>query len=256
MSGCCGIDTENGQAPGGGVVSFSVTSYEVDFSAQPAAVMAVGPNSIAGYDWEYFQRGTDVTQLDGATGLTYAASATSGAWTSSALNATNISIPMSTLYLPAVLNCDMRAVLTVEVYFSASVLSVGGYMGVSLYGAGGSPVGSTARQMSSIIQNTAGVDVWKASAMTSFGANYVSAPTAWGLQSYGNGFANSFAGTYAAGWPARYTQHMNAQMSGFNGVRDPEARCAIYWSPATTAATMTATVERIRFTAYQPQAAA
>lgn len=246
---CC-TSRVDGQAAGGST-PFAVTSYELDFSAQPAAVLAAGPNVIDGNSWELFVRGTDAVALDGVTGLTYAASATSGVWTSSSLNATNLSVPMSTLY--TLLGCDMRAILGVEVYFTQITLSVSGYMGVSLYGESGSPTGNTARQMSSIVQNTGGVDVWKASAMASFGANYISNPTVWGLQSYGNGYADAFAGIWAGAWPTLYTQHSNAQMSGFNGVRDPAARATILWAPATTAGTMTATVERIRFTALQPQ---
>lgn len=231
------------------------TQYELDFSAESTASVTAPTQSIDGNTWGVNINSTDTLDLTAGSGLQFVAAASSSVFTSSSQTASHIWLDLSDLYTQ--LSCDPRAHIICEIYASALNLTGTGYISFGLYGPSGTPTGSGSRMSCALIQSSGGNTMFKTMVGTTFGSNYQhNSCDTWGFQNNGTNDIQGLADSSAWGgsWPTDYDVTMNgATNDTFDPLRHPSSRFAIAFATNGTLGTMTATIERIRVTAFQPQ---
>lgn len=254
MSGCCGsgisvVDGSSDAASGGAFAA--AVQYELDFSAEANKSLTAGAQVIDSETWTVAISGTDTLDIVNGSGLQYVASATSGVFTGATATASHLYLPLSALYTRMANNVDARSVMACEIYASALNITGTGYLPMGLWGVSGTPTSSGTRFAAAERAIAGGVQVWRAHTQTGTGFNYqIGTTDVWGITSYAVGALSAYANVWGGAWPTTYTKHQNVPVNLFNSLRDENTRLVIAFATNGTSGTMTATIERIRITAW------
>jgi hypothetical protein len=237
-----------GGGGGGGGGGLTESVYELDFSTEGSATINTGNNTIDGNTWVAQVAGADSLSLDGSTGLRFAAAGTATAFTPSTSTASYLYLPLTTLY--SLLGCDARAILQIEVYASALNLSANANCLVGLWGPSGTPNGAGHRLLAAERSFVSATQVWRSRGQSTLGYNHATSADVWGLLDRNAPYAQAFAASWSSGWPTSYGETQNVISNSASSCRDSSSRLVLAFPTVGTAGTYTATIERVRATAW------
>lgn len=124
---CCGIDTVSGAPAGsGGAAASALRQFEIDFTAQGARALATGAENFTTTDgdalsWTVFIAALDAWSVGAVNGLVYVAGATSTVALGSGITATNMQIPLSSIY--TLLDIDATWRFRIDWYFTLQTIN-------------------------------------------------------------------------------------------------------------------------------------